>query len=275
MLQFNNFICSNRVIIFFNKSFLFRIIINSVKKNINYLFCCVILYFCTVMVNFFFYYTIGRKILMALSGFFLMVFLLQHLAINLLSVISPDLFNIVSHFMGTNPFVQFILQPILIGGFLFHLIMGMLLDYQNRKSSESNYSYNKNDNSTWVSRNMIITGIMIFSFICLHFYDFWIPEINTKFINGDWSGMHNGEPRYFAELQHKFHDLWRVILYVISFFFLSLHLLHGFQSSFQSVGVRSKSATPIIKKISTLYAILIPAGFVFIAVYHYIVQLLI
>ena len=102
--------------------------------------------------NFYFYYTIGRKVLMALSGFFLMVFLLQHLAINVLSVISADLFNLVSHFMGTNPFVQFILQPILIGGFFFHLVMGIILDYKNRKSTVVNYSFNKNDNSTWVSR---------------------------------------------------------------------------------------------------------------------------
>ena len=198
-----------------------------------------------------------------------MVFLLQHLAINLLSVFSPSLFNTVSHFMGTNPLVQFVLQPILIGGFLFHLVMGFVLDYKNRKSNSSQYFYNKNTTTTWVSRNMIITGFMIFSFICLHFYDFWIPEINTKFIQGDWSGLHHGEFRYYSELEHKFHDLWRVIIYVISFFFLALHLLHGFQSSFQSVGVRTKTATPIIKKVSTYYAILVPAGFVFIAIYHY------
>ena len=156
---------------------------------------------------------------MALSGFFLMIFLLQHLTINLLSVISSDLFNQASHFMGTNPLVQFILQPILIGGLVFHLIMGMVLDYQNRKSTETNYYYNKNDNSTWVSRNMIITGLMILLFICLHFYDFWFPEINTKFIKGDWTGMHHGELRYYEELQIKFTDLWRVILYVLSLIF--------------------------------------------------------
>jgi len=219
--------------------------------------------------------SIIKKVLMALSGIFLMVFLLQHLAINLLSVFSPNLFNTVSHFMGTNSFIQFILQPILIGGFLFHLIMGFILDFKNRSSKPIKYAYNKNNNSTWVSRNMIITGFMIFSFICLHFYDFWIPEINTKFIEGDWTGLHHGEFRYYDELQHKFHDLWRVLLYVISFFFLALHLLHGFQSSFQSIGVRTPMITPVIKKISTFYAILVPAGFVFIAIYHYLTYVII
>ena len=176
--------------------------------------------------------------------------------------------------MGTNPFIQFILQPILIGGFLFHLIMGFVLDFKNRKSKPIKYAYNKSNNSTWVSRNMIITGFMIFSFICLHFYDFWIPEINTKFIEGDWTGLHHGEFRYYDELQHKFHDLWRVLLYLISFFFLALHLLHGFQSSFQSVGVRTPMITTVIKKISTFYAILVPAGFVFIAIYHYLTHVI-
>ena len=79
---------------------------------------------------------------MALSGLFLMFFLLQHLIINLFSVISPELFNQASHFMGHNVLVQFILQPILIFGVFFHLIMGMLLEYQNSKSRPINYEYN-------------------------------------------------------------------------------------------------------------------------------------
>ena len=72
--------------------------------------------------------SIGKKIAMALSAFFLMVFLLQHFAINILSIINPDTFNEVSHFMGTNPLVQFVLQPILIFGVVFHF--GNTLHYQ-------------------------------------------------------------------------------------------------------------------------------------------------
>ena len=227
------------------------------------------------MINYYLYLTIGRKVLMALSGFFLMVFLLQHLAINLTSLL-PDngtTFNTISHFMGTNPLVQFVLQPVLIFGFLFHLLMGIILDYQNKKASIKYYA-NKNNNSSWMSRNMIITGIMIFSFLCLHFVDFWIPEITIKYINGDMSGLHNGEFRYYTDIRLKFNDLWRVLLYVFSFIFLSLHLLHGFQSSFQSVGFRSNKYTPIVKKFSYAYGVLIPAGFVIVAVFHYLNNLL-
>ena len=75
--------------------------------------------------------SVGRKVLMAVSGFFLMFFLMQHFVINLFSVISADLFNEVSHFMGTNGLVQFVLQPVLLVGVLFHLGMGIYLDVKN------------------------------------------------------------------------------------------------------------------------------------------------
>ena len=117
-----------------------------------------------------FYKSIGYKILMALSGFFLMFFLLQHLTINLLSVISPEMFNEVSHFMGTNPMVQFLLQPILIFAVIFHFIMGIFLEYRNNKARDIGYAYNKpSANSNWVSRNMIISGLTVLAFLVLHF----------------------------------------------------------------------------------------------------------
>tara|TARA_B100000700_G_C14993809_1_gene832706 strand:+ start:1133 stop:1804 length:672 start_codon:yes stop_codon:yes gene_type:complete len=217
--------------------------------------------------------SIGRKVLMALSGFFLLVFLLQHFIINLLSVISPDIFNQVSHFMGTNSLIQYLMQPILLFGVLFHLIMGVYLDIKNRSSRPIKYAVDKqSENSSWMSRNMVITGVMVMLFLGLHLYDFWIPEIKIKFIEGDWTGLHNGEFRYWEELHHKFHDIVRVAIYCVAFVFLSLHLMHGFQSSFQSAGFNHNKYTPIIKKIGVLYAILIPAGFVFIAIFHYAIK---
>ena len=83
----------------------------------------------------FFKSSIGRKVAMALSAFFLMFFLLQHLVINILSVFSPDAFNEVSHFMGTNPLVQFALQPVLIFAVVFHFIMGFILELKNKKAT--------------------------------------------------------------------------------------------------------------------------------------------
>ncbi|MBL1232389.1 MAG: succinate dehydrogenase cytochrome b subunit [Flavobacteriales bacterium] len=211
--------------------------------------------------------SVGRKILMALSGFFLLFFLLQHFVINFLSVLSADAFNETSHFMGTNPLIQYILQPVLLFGVLFHLGMGIYLDLQNKKARPVKYTMNKpGENASWMSRNMIITGIMIMLFLGLHFYDFWIPEIKDKFIDGIW----DNPTKYYEHLVHKFEDPARVGIYVLAFVFLALHLLHGFQSAFQSVGFNHRKYTPIIKKLGTLYAIIIPLGFIFIAIFHFI-----
>ena len=214
--------------------------------------------------------SIGRKFAMALSAFFLMIFLLQHFVINILSVFSPDTFNEVSHFMGTFWVIQYLLQPVLIFGVIFHFVMGFVLEIRNRKARQVSYAKNNGSaNSSWMSRNMIWSGLAILAFIGLHFYDFWLPEINTKYIQGDMSGvLANGEFRYFEELQHKFVDMWRVALYCIAFVFLALHLLHGFQSAFQSVGANNKY-TKGLRGFGNAYAIIIPLGFIFIALFHH------
>ncbi len=212
--------------------------------------------------------TIGRKVLMALSGLFLVSFLVIHVSINLISVFSEDAFNVASHFMGTNPVIQFVMQPILMFGVFFHLIMGIILELQNNKARAIKYAYNKpSANSSWMSRNMIYTGLVIFAFLGLHFYDFWIHEINVKYI----SAVPNLSPtRYYEETVIKFQDPWRVIIYVLSFIALTLHLLHGFQSSFQSVGFNHNKYTPMIKKLGNAFAIVVPALFTFIAVFHFL-----
>ncbi|MGJ8591605.1 MAG: succinate dehydrogenase cytochrome b subunit [Aquaticitalea sp.] len=214
--------------------------------------------------------SIGRKFAMALSAFFLMIFLLQHFAINILSVLSPVTFNEASHFMGTFWVVQYIFQPVLILGVIFHFVMGFILEIRNRNARKISYARNNGSaNSTWMSRNMIWSGLTILLFLGLHFYDFWLPEINTKYIEGDMTGLlPNGDYRYFEELQHKFVDIWRVALYCLAFVFLSLHLLHGFNSAFQSVGANNKY-TRSLKGFGVAYAILIPAGFIFIALFHH------
>lgn len=214
--------------------------------------------------------SIGRKVLMSLSALFLLFFLFQHFLINVTSVFSPDLFNELSHFMGTNPLVQFALQPVLIFGVVFHFIMGFVLEIQNKKARGVGYaSYNGGANASWASRNMLISGAVILLFLGLHFYDFWIPEIAHKYVHFE----PEDPTRYYGELQHKFTDIIRVILYSLSFILLALHLNHGFQSAFQSVGFNDKKYTPTLKKIGKWYSILIPIGFVFIAIFHYINQL--
>lgn len=219
----------------------------------------------------FFKSSIGRKYAMALSALFLMVFLLQHFAINILSVFSPDAFNEASHFMGTFWAVQFVLQPILIFGVVFHFVMGFVLEIKNNKARQKSYVKNNgNANSSWMSRNMLLTGAVVLAFLVLHFIDFWIPELNVKYIQGDMSGLlSDGEGfRYYEELVHKFENPLRVGAYVLAFVLLSLHLLHGFSSAFQSVGANNIYKKSM-KGLAQVYAIGLPVGFIFIALYHH------
>lgn len=218
--------------------------------------------------------SITRKFLMAVSGLFLLLFLTQHLSINLLSVVSEDAFNQVSHFMGTNPLVQFLLQPVLIFGFMFHLIMGMVLEYQNRQARPVEYAGGNKATAPWVSKNMIYTGIMVMLFLGLHFADFFIPELEAKYFAADgraWGyTVAEMDKTYYDHLVHEFENPIRVGLYVLAFLFLGLHLAHGFQSAFQSVGANHPKYTPLIKKLGFIYAVVVPIGFGFIAIYHFL-----
>jgi len=209
--------------------------------------------------------SIARKVVMALSGIFLVLFLALHFSMNLTSVISPDTFNEVSHFMGYNPLVQFLMQPILIAGVVVHFVMGFILEIKNNKARGTKYvQYKGSANAPWVSRNMIISGAVILAFLGLHFYDFWVHEMAYKYVEAN----PEDPTRYYAETVEKFEPMWRTILYVISFVLLSLHLWHGFASSFQTMGVNNKY-TPSIVTFTKAYAVIIPLGFAFIALYHH------
>lgn len=219
------------------------------------------------MANRYFSTSIGRKVLMALSALFLLVFLLQHFLINILSVFSPAAFNSASHFMGTFWLIQYIFQPILIAGVLFHFIMGFVLELQNRNAREVRYAFNKpSANSTWMSRNMMWSGLTILAFLVLHFIDFWIPEMVHKYVETN----PEDPTRYYHELVVKFENPIRVGAYVVAFVLLAMHLLHGFQSAFQSVGLRHPKYLGTIKTLGKLYAIILPLGFIFIALFHYV-----
>ena len=126
--------------------------------------------------------SVARKMTMALSAFFLIIFLVIHLAVNFMSVLSPSIFNMLSHFMGTNPLIQFAMQPVLLIGVIFHFVMGFILELQNKKArgNQPYYSYNGAANASWMSRNMAITGMVILGFLALHLFDFWAPEMNYK-----------------------------------------------------------------------------------------------
>lgn len=209
--------------------------------------------------------SIAKKVAMALSGLFLITFLALHVSINLTSVFSEEVFNKCSDFMGYNPVIQFVMQPILALGVIFHFVMGIVLEIKNNAARPISYAKNNGSaNSSWPSRNMIISGAVIFAFLGIHFYDFWFPEIAYKFIESN----PQDPTRYYGELVHKFESPVRTALYCLAFVLLSLHLWHGFNSSMQSVGFNNKFSKAL-HKLGYAFAIVVPAGFIFIALFHH------
>ena len=208
--------------------------------------------------------SIGKKFAMALSALFLMIFSYNTLpltyslfSVKVLSTRPPILWGLLGSTIPITTCVNF--------GVIFHFVMGFVLEIQNRKARQIKYAKNNgNANSSWMSRNMIWSGFAILAFIVLHFIDFWIPEMQYKYI--DFSP--ENPTRYFHELVEKFHNPVKVLAYVIAFIFLILHLLHGFNSAFQSVGANNKY-TKALKGFSKIYAIGIPLGFIFIALFHH------
>ena len=209
--------------------------------------------------------SIARKVAMALSGLFLITFLALRFFINLTSVFSEDFFNEASHFMGYNPLIQFVMQPILVAGVVFHFVMGMVLEMKNRNARPVAYAkYDGAANASWASRNMIISGLVVLAFLGLHMYDFWLHEIVYKYVDVNTVDT----ARYYEELVHKFESPVRTGLYCIAFLLLSLHLWHGFSSAFQSVGFNNKFSKSV-QKLGYAFAIVVPFGFIFIALFHH------
>jgi len=209
--------------------------------------------------------SIAKKVAMALSGLFLIMFLSLHFFINLVSVFSAESFNAMSHFMGYNPLIQFAMQPVLIAGVVFHFVMGFVLELKNRSARPVAYvKYNGAANASWASRNMIISGVVVLAFLGLHMYDFWFAEMNYKYI----AVNEINETRYYEELIHKFVSPVRTGLYSIAFLLLSVHLWHGFTSSLQSIGFDNKIGKAL-HSICYAFAIVVPFGFIFIALFHH------
>ena len=207
-----------------------------------------------------------RKVVMALSGLFLISFLALHLAINLASVFSEELYNTWSHFMGYNPVVQFVLQPVLVAGVILHFVMGFVLEAQNRKArGPVGYKVgSKGTNSSWLSRNMLLSGGVVLAFIGLHMYDFWLHEMIYKYVESNPIDT----TRYYGFTVELF-DLTRTVIYSAAFVLLGMHLYHGFASSMQTIGFDNKYGKAI-QAFAKAYAVIVPAGFIFIAVYHFL-----
>lgn len=210
--------------------------------------------------------SIGRKLMMALTGLFLIIFLVVHLAGNLQLLIDDGgvKFNAYSHFMATNPLIR-IISIILYLAIILHVIWSIMLTVRNRKARPVGYAVKKGSaNSVWTSRNMGILGTIVLIFLVIHMKDFWYQ---AKF--GELPQGPDGNEDLYAVVRAAFAQGWYVALYVVCMVGLAFHLSHGFSSAFQTLGINHKKYTPFIKKLGIAFAIIIPAGFALIPVIMY------
>jgi succinate dehydrogenase / fumarate reductase, cytochrome b subunit len=214
--------------------------------------------------------SIGRKVIVAFSGLFLVLFLLGHVSGNLL-LFKDDggqAFNEYARFMTTNQFVQ-VLSIVTYASILLHIIYTIILTVQNRKARPIGYAVsNAGDNSPWTSRNMGILGTLILIFLVIHLRAFWfrmhwgeIPYVNYEGV-GEIKNL-------YAVVTEAFSHLWYVALYVISMLILAFHLTHGFRSAFQTLGLRHKKYTPAIETLGYFIAVVVPILFALMPIYMY------
>lgn len=206
--------------------------------------------------------SIGKKLIMSISGLFLIVFLLLHLTINSLSLISEEAFQAGCDFMAL-PFVT-VMVPILAAGFIIHIIYAFYLSLTNLKArGKERYAVaNKGAADSWAAKNMLVLGVIVLGCLALHFTDFW-AEMQLK----QFQGLPHSElanPNVL--LSETFGSYWITSLYLLWFVALWFHLTHGFWSAFQTIGWNNDIWIKRLKVISYIFATIICAGFALVAI---------
>ena len=204
--------------------------------------------------------SIGKKFLMSLAGLFLVTFLLVHLGINLTVVIfdDPMVYNKAAHFMSSNILIK-IVEIILFGGLLLHLTYALILQVQNWIARPKRYVKANYSNTSFFSKFMIHTAVIILVFLVIHFVDFYFKAKfgHAEEILVDGQLYHD----FASEIEAKFKVLPYVVFYIAAFVFLGFHLTHGFQSAFKTLGLNNRRWTPVIQVVSIIYSVTVVGGF--------------
>lgn len=201
----------------------------------------------------FFTSSVGKKYVMGLTGFFLIIFLIVHASVNSLIFANDKgaTFNAAAHFLSHNILMR-LLEVGLFVGIIAHAIQGLVLWSQNRKARPVKYKVNNAaSNSHWYSRSMGLLGTLLLIFLVIHLGHFWVGTKNSLYL------QHDAPHDLFAEMEEVFQSPIVLVIYLLGLVSLFFHLLHGFKSAFQSFGINHKRYAPIIKGIGIFYTIVI------------------
>lgn len=211
---------------------------------------------------------------MSLTGLFLISFLVVHLAGNLQLLVNDqgESFNVYAKFMTTNPLIKFISYG-LYAGILLHAVQGLVLWLQN-KAARGGKRYAKKvtqavGTNSFAASNMAWLGILILLFLIIHMGDFWFAmkfgSVETVMYEGSEEPVKN----LFGRVEATFGNPIFVVLYILGMIGLSFHLLHGFQSAFQTLGLNHPKYTPAIKGVGALIAVIVPILFAIIPIFMF------
>lgn len=217
--------------------------------------------------------SVGKKFVMALTGIFLITFLLVHAGINacIWAMDGGEMFNKAAHFMGATVVIR-IVEVGLFLGFFLHIIQGLMLEFQNRSRRKQGYAVEMgNKGSKWYSRSMGLLGTILLIFLIIHWWHFWIPSRITG-AGLDPVLLSNGVETHnmFALMQLTFQEAWVVVVYVIACISLAWHLIHGFQSAFRTIGVYNNRYLDLIRAVGVGYSIIVSLAFAMMPVSMYL-----
>ena len=212
----------------------------------------------------FFTSSVGKKIVMSLTGLFLISFLVIHVCINACifnDLFDPndngDMFNRAAHFMASSVVVR-TLEYGLFLGFIIHIIQGYVLEAKNLSRRGQGYKVTLgNRGSKWYSRTMGLLGTLLLLFLIMHISHFWVPSRITGLQEVEGKNYHN----LFIEMVEVFKNPLVVVLYIIGCISLAYHLLHGFQSAFRTLGMHNSRYIGMVKGLGTGFSIIVPFVF--------------
>lgn len=213
--------------------------------------------------------SITKKIWMALLGLFLMIFLVVHLGINLclLRDDNAQWFSAAAHFMGTNYIIK-VFEIFLFGGFLLHIILGIILQVKNWISRPIGYKVCNKTKTPFLSKYMIYTGAIVITFLIIHLFNFFF--IKFGIVSSPVPGIDGGEPNFAGVAEYLFKQPSYSILYILLIIGLGFHLYHAFQSAIQTLGLDHKTYNTFFTRFGICYAIVIPLGYIIIPLYFLI-----
>lgn len=200
--------------------------------------------------------SVGKKIQMSLTGLFLILFLLVHCYVNAMIFYNDggEKFTEAAHFMGTNIVIR-ITEIGLFAFLILHIVQGLRLWMQNRKRRYTRYAVAAgNATSKWYSRSMGILGTLILLFLILHIQAFWAPNRFSQTTG-------NGELDLYGMMRDAFQNIVVVVIYIFGCISLAWHLVHGFFSAFQTLGLAMNKYKGIIKSVGVAFSIIIPLIF--------------